>query len=362
MPIGAVDLAVLLLYLLGAVGLGLWVGRGQRDLAGYLLGGRHLPWWAVLGSIVATETSSVTFLSVPGLAYARDTGDLRFLQLPLGYVLGRLAISVLLLPGYFRGELVSAYALLRQRFGRTTQRAASLVFLAARNLGDGLRLFLAGVVLEELFGWSLAACVAVVGGATVVYAVFGGMRSIVWNDCAQLVVYVAGACAALAVILERLPGGLAQVLEYGRSTGKWQVFDTTLTLSDPYVLWAGVIGGAVLTLGTHGTDQMMVQRLLSAPSRAAASRALVASGFVVLVQFALFLFLGVALACYDDALRPGHAVANDRALVAFVVDELPRGVGLVGLLLAAVLAASMSTLSSSLNASAASVVEDWLGP
>ena len=362
MPIGAVDLAVLFLYLAGAVALGLAVGRGQRDLSGYLLGGRHLPWWAVLGSIVATETSTATFLSVPGLAYARETGDLRFLQLPLGYVLGRLVVSVLLLPRYFEGRLFSAYQVLRERFGGATQRAASAVFLVTRTLGDALRLFLTAVALEALLGWPIAACVALIGAATIAYTVFGGMRSIVWNDCVQLVVYVTGGVVVLGVTLARLPGGLDQVLAFGAATGRLRVLDLTPTLADPFVLWAGLFGGAVLTLGTHGTDQMMVQRLLSAPSRAAASRALVTSGFVVLVQFALFLFLGLALACYDDVFRPGREIAQDRALATFLVEELPQGVGLIGLLLAAVFAAAMSTLSSSLNASAASVVEDWIVP
>ncbi len=359
MALGSIDVTVLVVYLAGVVALGLAVGRGQRNLDSYLLGGRSLPWWAILGSIVATETSTATVLSVPGLAYARDGGDLRFLQLGLGYIVGRFLIVSLLLPRYFRGELVSAYQVLRERFGGAASRVASLIFLTTRNMGDGLRLYLTALALEQVLGVPIVICVLGIGCTTIVYTVAGGMRSIVWNDCVQLVVYVLGGLGALAFLLHELPGGLGQVLRYGELHDKLRIFDATWTLADPYVLWAGLIGGAVLNLGTHGTDQMLVQRLLCARDARSASKALIASGFVVTLQFALFLFLGLALACYDDALRPGLELAGDRAFANFIVYELPRNVGLVGLLLAAIMAASMSTLSSSLNASAASLIEDW---
>lgn len=361
MALDAIDFLVLVLYLVGAVALGLWVGRGQRNLDDYLVGGRDLPWWAICGSIVATETSTATVLSVPGLAYAAETGDLRFLQLPLGYLIGRVAIAVFLLPAYFRGSIVSAYELLRDRFGGFTERSASAIFLVARNVGDGLRLFLTALALEQVLGWSLFASVLSIAAITVVYAVFGGMRSIVWNDCVQLAVYVLGGLAVLAVAVVGLPGGWTELVDFGSATGRWQIVDARWSLGDPLVLVAGVVGGAFLTLGVHGTDQMLVQRYLCARSSRDAGRALIVSGFVVAAQFALFLVVGVALAAHDAA-TGAASVAGDRAMARFVVEELPRGVGLVGLLLAAICAATMSTLSSSLGASASTLVRDWLPP
>ena len=360
MSVGVVDMAVLALYLAGVMALGMWVGRGQKDLNSYLLGDRNLPWWALLISIVATETSTATFLSVPGIAYARAGGDLRFLQLPLGYLAGRCIIAVVLLPLFFRGQIYSAYQVLHERFGGTTKQAASLIFLVTRNLGDGLRLYLTAIALEGLTDLSLPTCIIVIGMATIVYTVFGGMRSVVWNDCIQFVIYMAGGLIALGMIVQRLPEGWDQFVAYGVDHDKFRVFDFSLTLSFPYTFWAGMLGGMFLTLGTHGTDQMMVQRYLSARNQREAARALVLSGAVVLVQFILFLLLGVALACFYDEVQPGAEFpSNDYVFASFIVNELPKNVGLIGLLLSAVLAAAMSTLASSLNSSASALINDF---
>ena len=360
LAIGPVDLFVLCSYVIAALWLGIWVGRGQRDLNAYLLGGRDLPWWAILGSIVATETSTATFLSVPGLAFVRETGDLRFLQLAIGFIGGRAIVMFLLLPQYFRGEMFTAYQVLDERFGGATKRAASIIFLTTRNLGDGLRLFLTALALEYVLDWPLWACVVVIGLATIIYTVFGGMKSVVWNDCAQMIIYMVGGVLALGLILIRLPEGWSTFVEFGQTHGKFRLFDFSFSLSEPLTFWAGLFGGMFLTLGTHGTDQMMVQRYLCARSRRDAGRALFASGIVVFVQFALFLLLGVALACYFDLFQPGRVFdRTDRVFAAFIVEELPQNCGLIGLLLAAVVAAAMSTLSSSLNSSASAVVNDF---
>jgi SSS family transporter len=367
--IGGIDVFVLLVYLAATIALGLWVGRGQRNLDGYLLGGRNLPWWAILGSVVATETSTATFLSVPGIAFAHETGDMRFLQLSLGYIVGRTIIVFLLLPLFFRGRLSSAYEVLHERFGGATQRTASLVFLVTRNLGDGLRLFLTAMALHVATDWTLPGCVFVIGVATIVYTMIGGMKSVVWNDCIQLVVYMAGGLVVAWVLLNRLPNGWSQFIEFGLAQDKFVVFDFAgfwptpgkFPWGDPYTFCAGLLGGMFLTLGTHGTDQMMVQRYLAARSERAAGIALLCSGFVVMLQFALFLLLGVGLACFYQEVRPDVVIdRNDEALATFVVHELPRNIGLVGLLLAAIFAAAMSTLSSSLNSSASAVVHDFL--
>jgi SSS family transporter len=358
--IAAADVGVVVIYLIATVAIGLWVGRGQKDLADYLLGDRNLPWWAVLGSVVATETSTATVLSVPGWAFAAR-GDMRGLQLVLGYSVGRMLVAYVLLPQYFRGRLFTSYDVLNRRFGGATKTTASLLFLLTRTAADGLRLYLAALVLAKFVGMPLPAAIGVMGVVTIVYTVFGGMRSVVWNDCMQLVVYLAGGVVALGVIIARVPGGWEGLVEFGRETGRLRVFDFSLTLEDPFTFWAGLIGGAFLTLGTHGTDQLTVQRLLSSRSEKDARRALILSGFVVFLQFVLFLAIGLGLAAYYSASPPSTPIAaSDEAFATFIVEDMP--VGLCGLMLAAVFAAAMSTLSSSLNSSAAAAVNDLIAP
>ncbi|MFG0262258.1 MAG: sodium:solute symporter [Novipirellula sp. JB048] len=366
MAISSIDAGILVLYILLMVALGLWVGRDQKDLSGYLLGGRDLPWWAILGSIVATETSTATFLSVPGIAFAAH-GDMRFLQLALGFLVGRVIVALVLVPLYCRGEIFTAYEILQQRFGGASKKFASLLFLVTRNLGDGLRLFLAGLALEKVLGFDLYLCIVVIGIATILYTFFGGMKAVIWSDCIQLVVYMVGGLLALKILVGFLPGGWSELIAFGDSTGRFHVLDlrwqSTATFSvwtETYTFWSGLIGGAVLTLGTHGTDQMFVQRYLCARSARDAQRAVIASGFVVFAQFSLFLLLGVALAAYYTTVDPQTFAHNDEVFAAFIVDHLP--IGLVGLTLAAVFAAAMSTLSSSLNSSAAAAVSDFYAP
>lgn len=362
LAIGSIDATILVAYLIGVVLLGVWVGRGRKDLSSYLLGDRDLPWWAILGSIVATETSTATFLSVPGIAFAQD-GDLRFLQIAFGFLCGRIVVAQVLLPQYFQGELFSAYEVLERRFGGATQRVASLMFLVARNLGDGLRLFLAGIAMEKVVGIDLNLCIVLLGTATILYTFFGGMKAVVWSDCIQFVVYIGGGIIALTILLRSFDGGWSELVAFGEATGRLQLFDFRWRsedgfslLTEPFTFWAGLIGGAVLTLGTHGTDQMMVQRYLCARSQRAAASALILSGCVVVVQFGLFLVLGIGLACFYTNVMPTVFEHNDEVFATFIVEHLP--VGLLGITLAAVFAAAMSTLSSSLNSSAAAAVND----
>jgi len=354
-----VDLFVLIAYLAIVLLLGIWMGRGQRQLSDYLLGGRDLPWWAILGSIVATETSTATFLSVPGIAFG---GDLRFLQLAFGYIVGRTIAVYVLLPRYFQGNLFTAYEVLDQRFGLATKRTASVVFLVARTCADGLRLFLAAVVLEKILGWPMPWCIVLIGIATILYTFFGGIKSVVWTDCLQFVVYIAGGVIAGLVIVSRIPGGWNELAAFASEHDKLRLFDFSLNFTEPYTFFAGLVGGTFLTLGTHGTDQMMVQRYLCARSQSDAGRALVLSGFVVFLQFLLFLLVGVALACFYARFPPPAEFRPDAVFATFIVDALPKGVGLVGITLAAVFAAAMSTLSSSLNSSASSAVNDLYIP
>jgi len=375
--LGPLDILVLVAYLASAVIVGLVLGGKSKNLEAYLLGDRNLPWWAILGSIVATETSAATVLSVPGEGYG-PTG-MKFLQLALGYIVGRALIVHLLLPLYFRGELMTAYEVLRDRFGGIMRQAASLLFLAARNVGDGLRLLLGAVVLQKLVGldanWRLmgldafAWSVIVMGIVATIYTFVGGMRSVIWNDCIQFVVYVVGGMIALLVIAANVSGGWEAIWKFAIEQDKLRmlVFSPpsddprpflTWLAAEPYTFWSGLIGGAVLTVGTHGTDHSMVQRYLSARSQTDASRALLASGFLVFVQFAMFLLIGVALAAYFHQ-HPQPGLKKDEVFAHFIVNHFPRNTGLIGLMLAAILA---SNLSSSLSASAAAVVSDFYVP
>lgn len=358
--LGVVDVLVLAASLIAVVAIGL-IFRGKTgSLEAYLLGDRDLPWWAILGSIVATETSTATVLSVPGVGYGPV--GFRFLQLSLGYIVGRTVVVQVLLPLYFQGRLSTAYQVLDQRFGGATKRAASLLFLVTRNLGDGLRLFLAAMVLQQLAGWSFAASVIVMGVVTMFYTYFGGMRSVVWNDCLQFVIYMVGAIAAVFVIAANIPGGWSAFWHYAAEHDKFRMFDFTPTWSDSYNFWAGLIGGAVLTIGTHGTDHMMVQRYLSARSQRDAGRAVFASGLVVFMQFAVFLFIGTELACFYAGQPEITFEKSDQVFAHFIVHHFPKNTGLVGLMLGAILAAAMSTLSSSLNSSASALVNDFYLP
>ena len=360
MSIHGIDLTIVVVYVLAVIMFGLWLGRGQRNMSDYMLGNRDLPWWAILGSIVATETSTATFLSLPGIAFAVG-GDLRFLQLAIGLIVGRLAVALFLIPFFFRGELFTAYEVLAKRFGGSTKKTASILFLITRNLGDGLRLFLTAIVLEKVAGVDLTVCIVLIGIATIVYTFFGGMKAVVWNDCIQFVVYVVGGLVAGLVIIRLLPDGWSEVAQFAQAENKLRMFDFELDLTRTYTFWSGLIGGAALSLGTHGTDQMMVQRYLSARSQTGAKTAVIVSGFVVLFQFAFFLLLGIGLACFYAHVAPDKSFdRNDEVFATFIVDHLP--VGLTGITLAAVFSAAMSTLSSSLNSSATTTVNDFLVP
>lgn len=358
--IGSVDLFILSLYLIGVVLFGSWVGGKQKNLSDYLLGGKTLPWWAILGSIVATETSTVTFLSVPGIAY-EPRGNLQFLQLAIGFIVGRLLVIVFLLPLYFRGEIYSAYEVLKQRFGGTTERVSSLTFIVMRTLADGLRLYLTALVLEKVVGIPLSTCIIIIGIGTIIYTCLGGMKSVVWNDCLQFVIYIAGAIFAFAVIIQALPNGWTDYQQFAVTHHKLTMFDFSWNLANKYTFWAGLIGGLFLSMATHGADQLMIQRYLGSRSQSDAAKALGISGFVVFAQFALFLLLGIALAAFYTTFPPSTPFEKpDEVFASFIIDHLPTGIK--GLTLAAVFAAAMSTLSSSLSSTTSALVNDFYLP
>lgn len=361
-PLRLADLCVVIAYLVTTTLVGAWFRKGQKDIQSYFVGDREVHWLLVLVSIVATETSTVTFLSVPGTAFNPKGGDLTFLQLALGYLLGRVVIAWLLLPGFFRGNFISAYEVLRQQFDARVQRCASLLFLVTRTIADGLRLFLTALLLQQFTGWNMPLSILVMGGLTVLYTYLGGMQAVLWTDCIQFFIYTLGALLAGWILLGDIPGGWPEFTRVGNEAGKFRLFNFAADLTIPYTLWAGVVGGAFFSMASHGADQIMVQRYLCAKSLNHARTALVTSGVVVLLQFLLFLLIGIGLFVLAQsggwALPDG--IRNDQVFGRFIVEKLP--VGLVGLVIAAVLAAAMSTLSSSLNSSASAAVADFYKP
>jgi solute:Na+ symporter, SSS family len=354
-----IDLTVIVVYIAGCTVLGAWLGSRSQGLKGYFLGESNIPAWAIMISIVATETSTATFLSVPGVAYR---GDFAFLQLSFGYVLGRFVVATVLLPAYFRGQIFTAYQLLQDRFGGPTRTTASILFLIARSLGDGLRLFLAATVLQHLAGWSTAGAIVTVAAITVFYTFLGGMKAVIWTDVIQFSVYIVGALVALAILAAKLPGGWPALIQSADAAGKFRLLDFSFDLTRPYTFWAGLIGGMVLNTATHGADQMMVQRYLSARSQRQAAMALVASGFVIVTQFALFLLIGVSLWVFYQVFPPSTPMSSskDDVFPYFIVHYLPTGV--LGLVIAAIFSATMGTLAGSLNSSASSIVNDLYRP
>jgi SSS family solute:Na+ symporter len=356
----ALDWLVLVAYLAGTTALGVWLGRGQKDARDYFVAAGEIPWWAVLFSIVATETSALTFISIPGLAYL---GNFTFLQIATGYLLGRIVIAYTLLPRYVNGNLVTAYALLEQRFGRSARRMASVTFMTTRAFGDSVRLFATSIPVALILGpslpdgWATPAAILVLGAVTLFYTWHGGVRAVVWTDVLQTGVYLLGGIAAMVLIGRGVDGGWGAILARASEADKLRVFDLTLGFDRPHTLFAGLLGGGFLSMASHGADQIIVQRLLTSRSLTEARRALIGSGVAVIVQFALFLMIGIGLwAFYDGAAFP----APDRIFPAFIINEMPPV--MTGIVIAAILAAAMSTVSGSLNALAAATVHDLWAP
>ncbi len=354
--LNALDLLVIVVYLAGITLLGMWVGRRQRDAKDYFVADREIPWWAVMFSIVASETSALTFISIPGLAYTTNLG---FLQIAVGYLIGRVVVAFTLLPRYYEGNLVTAYALLEKRFGLATRRFTSIVFMVTRGMADSVRVFATAVPIALIIGPLLPAravmpaAVLVLGTLTVLYTIRGGMRAVVWTEIVQASVYILGGLSAIVLIGQLVDGGWATVMSSASAAGKLQVISGYTGFDKPYTIWAGLIGGAFLSMASHGADQLIVQRLLSARSLKDAQKAIIGSGFAVIVQFTIFLMLGIGLwAFYRERVFP----TPDAIFPTFIVDQMPHG--LVGLLLAAVLAATMSTHSGAINSLAAATTHD----
>jgi SSS family transporter len=356
------DLAIIALYLAGITWFGAHFRHSQKSLKDYYLGGRNAPWWAIALSIVSAETSTLTIIGTPTLAFA---GNLAFLQVVFGYLLARVAISTLFLPHYFRGETFTAYELMERRFGVRLRRLTAGTFLVVRGLAEGIRVFAISIVISIILGTGEMASIVLIVCLTLFYTFEGGMTAVIWTDVVQMFLYVFGAVVSFYVILQHIPGGWGHVVAVAGPAGKFALFDfrfapTAEFFARKYTFWSGLIGGCFLTTASHGTEQLFVQRLLAARSQAQSRLALFASWAVILVQFSLFLGIGVILyVFYQDAnLRPPQP--PDWLYPGFIWRYLPPG--LAGLAIAAVLAAAMSNLSAALNSLSSTTILDFYKP
>jgi SSS family solute:Na+ symporter len=360
------DLLVIVAYLAAVTLFGLRFRRKQSTLKGYFLADKQISWWAISLSIVAAETSTLTIISVPGLAYE---GDFRFLQLVIGYIIGRIIVAVLLVPHYFRGDLITAYQLIERRFGNRLRSLTASLFLITRAAAEGVRVFAVAIVVRIALGAFLAGmsdfgrdvvAIGIVTILTLVYTFEGGMAAVIWTDVVQLAVYLAGALVAVFVLWHSVPGGWPAISAIAAHAGKFRVFDFSWNLSSTYTFWSGLIGGAFLTTASHGTDQLIVQRLLAARNERQAKLAIVSSGVAVFFQFALFLLIGAMLFTFYTATSAAHHFPRtDTIFPTFIATRMPHVVS--GFLIAAILAAAMSNLSAALNSLSSTTIVDFYG-
>jgi SSS family transporter len=361
MSLSPLDLLIVAVYLVGITLFGLRFRTQEKSLKTYFLADKAVPWWAIALSIVSAETSTLTIISIPGLAYDRDFG---FLQIVFGYLIARLVICALFLPAYFKGELFTAYQLIDRRFGPRLHRLTAGIFLVTRALAEGVRVFAISIVVNialqayllRFMPAEMATIVSIgiVTLLTLIYTFEGGMTAVIWTDVVQMFIYIGGTLVGLYTLLQLVPGGWAAIQETASAAGKFRIFDFAPSISNPYYFWAGIIGGTFLTTASHGTDQLMVQRLLAARNQRDSRTALLVSGGFILVQFTLFLVVGAALWVFY---RGQPFERSDRIFPTFIVEQLP--VGVAGLLVAAILAAAMSNLSAALNSLSSTTVIDF---
>ncbi|HVJ05379.1 MAG TPA: sodium:solute symporter [Candidatus Saccharimonadales bacterium] len=364
MGLNFLDIVVIAVYLACVTTFGMRFRKKQSTIKSYFLAEKTIPWWAISLSIVAAETSTLTIISVPGIAYEKD---FRFLQLVIGYLVGRVIISLLLIPHYFRGDLVTAYQLIERRFGQKLRSLTAGLFLITRAAAEGVRIFavaiVVGIALSSLlagfsdFGRDVAA-IAIVTILTLLYTFKGGMAAVIWTDVVQLTVYLTGTLIGFFTILHLVPGGWHTVYGIAASADKFRVFDFSWNFYATYTFWSGVIGGAFLTTASHGTDQLIVQRLLSSRNARQAKIALLASGILVMVQFSLFLLIGAMLYAFYKLFPPVVAFTrSDTIFPTFIVTRMPHGIS--GLLISAILAAAMSNLSAALYSLSSTTIVDF---
>ena len=359
MQVSTLDYAIIILYLIGISVFGKIIGGKQKTVKDYFIGSQEVPWWAISFSIVAAETSTLTFISIPGLAYLTN---LNFLQLTFGYLIGRIIVAQIFLPAYYKGELSTAYSYLQNRFGNKTRSLASITFLFTRTAADGVRLFATAIPLYLMMDISPVIAIIIIAVVALLYTFTGGLKGVIWVDAIQMLIYIGGAILAVIYLINYIPGNLREVLSSTEISSKLSIFNSgfdkgfTGFFSQPYTLLSGLIGGAFLSMSSHGTDQLVVQRLLAAKNLAESKKALITTGVIIIFQFALFLVVGVLLYAYYGQLN----IKSDEIFSKFIIEVLPSGVK--GIIIAGLFAAALSTLAGSITSLSSSVMLDLYLP
>lgn len=355
------DAIIVIVYIVGITAYGVIKGGKQKSARDYFVSDKAIPWWAVCFAIVATETSALTFISVPGVAYL---GNLNFLQIAIGYIIGRIIVSWFLLPKYFEGELLTAYAYLNKRFGPAVKNFASSVFMLTRIFADGVRLYATAIPLAILLkglhmfattpDWQIyALSIIAMSVITLVYTYLGGVRAVIWTDVIQMFIYVGGGILAIYVLSGRMEMGFSEAISQLAAKGKLNFFDFSFDFTKPYTLMASVIGGIFLSMASHGTDQFIVQRILTTNSLRNSQKALITSGIIVFFQFLMFLFIGSMLFIFFE----GEQMKADEVFPKFIINHMPNGIS--GIMIAGLLAAAMSSPVSALSSA---LIEDIYKP
>ncbi len=361
-----VDYVIIAAYLIGVAIFGAIKGGKQKSSHDYFLGAKSVPWWAVCFSIVAAETSTLTFISIPGLAYLTN---LNFLQVTFGYLLGRIIIALYFLPAYYKGDLTTAYSFLENRFGSKTRSLSSIVFIFTRMAADGVRLFATAIPLKLMLDISYPTAIIIIAIIALTYTYMGGVKGVIWVDVIQMVIYLGGAAIALGFLIWNfLPEGFNSIIYASQADNKLQIINWGFSggikefFADPYTLLGGLLGGAFLSMASHGTDQLIVQRLLTIKSLKESRKAIVGSGILVIIQFIIFLFAGLALYAYYGTyeLSTLGIAKSDEIFPLFIINKLP--VGISGIIVAGLFAAALSTLAGSMSALASSTMLDLYKP
>ena len=363
MGFSTIDYVIVSAYLIGVTLAGSLIAGKQKSYRDYFLGGKTMRWWMVGFSIVASETSALTFISIPGMAYA---GTMHFLQVAIGYFVGRLLVSVIFIPAYYKGDLETAYDFIGRRFGIPLRKFTSSVFIVTRVLASGVRLFATAIPLHLITGFDYPTSILIIGSFTLIYTYIGGLKAVVAMDVVQLFIYLSGAVISMIIILRTLPGGWSDVVRYATAEipSKMEVFNLKSGggligfFSSPYTLLGGILGGTFLTMASHGTDQLLVQRLLGCSSRKDSQKALMLDASFIVLQFAFFLVMGLCLYAFYGGVpyRELGLSSSDEVFPKFIVEFLPTGI--TGLVLAGVFASAMGSLSSSISSLASSTYLD----
>lgn len=354
-----IDYIIIVVYLIAIAAFGIISGGKQKTTSDYFSGSKTIPWWAVCFSIVAAETSTLTFISIPGLAYLTN---LNFLQITFGFLLGRIVVAYVFLPAYDKGGLKTAYTYLEDRFGKKTRSFASIVFLFTRTAADGVRLFATAIPLKLMLDISYPTAITIIAVFSLVYTYTGGLKGIIWVDVIQMFIYLGGAVIAGIFILNLLPNGMQSVFDAADSANKFSVINLGFSgglknfFSDPYTLFGGIFGGMFLSMASHGTDQLIVQRLFATKNLKDGQKAVIGSGIIIVIQFAIFLILGVMLYAYYGSIN----VKSDEIFPMFIIKVLPLGV--TGIIIAGLFAAAMSTLAASMSSLSSSTILDLYLP